>query len=137
MDDRAQPPRLVRRTLPVLALVAVAVSTLSAAGVGLTVGTGSLAAGAATVATCQSATLTVGSAVVNGSDQVTQVTVGNIQPSCQGTGTRLHVTLTNASNVALASSTVSPISAASVNVTFSPGAPRAQVAKFFVAIVGP
>ena len=129
------------RKLALVAAALTAAATVSAAATTLAVGGSQgnrLAAGATSVATCQGAAFTVASPVVNGSGQVTQVTVGNIQASCTGSTVRL--TLADASNNPLGSGTATVPTGGvttTATITLSPQPARASVAKFFVVVVGP
>lgn len=133
-------PSFTRRFVIVAAALGAA-AAVSAAGTSLAIGGSQgnrLGAGSTSVATCQGTAFTVGSPVVNGSGQVTQVTVGNILASC--TGSTVHLTLADGSNAALGGgSAIVPAGGATTSaaVTLSPAAPRASVAKYFVVVVGP
>lgn len=125
------------RRIVIAGLVGAALSSaVFAAAANLTVGTDTLGAGGASVASCDT-NFTSAYVVPTSGDsafKVTGVTVGDIAPSCAGG--LLKVTVIDSTNAAIGAGEATVLQASSVTVSLSPMVDPEQIVGLRLAIVG-
>ena len=124
------------RALLVLFVIGVACAPYAFAA-GMTTSARQLGAGSAVVGACDDGIFSYAATVTGtgATTAVTHIVVNGISPTCQNS--RLQLTVTDASNAALASGVVASLTnSGTVTVSLSSAVPAVQVAKVSVVVTG-